>query len=90
MKEEKKIKKHTRKSLVILLGAVVCINLVFAGITARAFFNRGQVVVNCSRQNVSLESGQSPMTIGVSVSPESDSQTPGCGMADCPDSCHAG
>ena len=90
MSEREKKTKNTKKKWVVLLGAVVCINLVFAGITAEAFFNRGQVIVRCSRQSVSLESGRSPMTIGVSVSPESDSQTPGCGMADCPDSCHQG
>lgn len=90
MNEEMKQRKDRKKYLVVILGTVVCMNMVFAGTTAKAFFNRGQVTVHCSRQSVALEAGQSPMTIGLAVSPESDSQTAGCGMADCPDSCHGG
>ena len=65
-------------------------NMVFTCTTVKAFFNRGRVDVQCSRQSVSMEVGQSPMTIGIVVSPTSDSQTCGCGMSECPDSCHEG
>ena len=53
---------------------------------AWAYFDRGPVKVNAAQSNVSVAVGKS-ITVSVSTSPSSDKQLPGCGMAECPQSC---
>ncbi|MDR1068662.1 MAG: hypothetical protein LBL36_05400 [Clostridiales Family XIII bacterium] len=54
--------------------------------SAYAYFDRGQVGISPSQSSVSLNAGES-RTVSVSLNPASDKQTPGCGMAECPQTC---
>lgn len=54
--------------------------------TAQAYFNRGTVGVSVGRGSVSVEAG-SNTSVSVSLTPASDSQLEGCGMAECPQIC---
>ena len=54
--------------------------------TVQAYFNRGTVGVSVGKGSVSVEAG-SNTSVSVSLTPASDSQLPGCGMAECPQIC---
>ena len=51
-----------------------------------AYFQRGNVNISAGKQSVTLSRGDSE-NVSVNISPSSDSQLPGCGMAECPQSC---
>jgi hypothetical protein len=53
---------------------------------APAYFDRGPVTVDVGQSSVTVKEGES-MTVSVKVTPDSDSQLPGCGMAECPQTC---
>ncbi len=53
---------------------------------ALAYFDRGAITVDLGQSAVTVKEGES-MTVTVKVTPESDSQLPGCGMPECPQSC---
>jgi hypothetical protein len=53
---------------------------------SKAYFERGTVSVSLGQGSLTLEQGQSG-TVSISFSPSTSSQLPGCGMAECPQSC---
>ena len=78
----------TRKRIVRII-CVFALAVVFlsAGLgTAYAYFDRGPVGLSVSQGAVSMTSGEGYM-VSVSVSPAADEQLPGCGMAECPQTC---
>lgn len=64
-----------------LIAALACLPL-----GAGAYFNQGPVGVTLGQQSVTLEENQQA-SISVSFSPNSSRQLPGCGMAECPQTC---
>lgn len=85
-------KKHAiSMGMLALVGvlAVVLITTLIVGrvpSTALAYYNFGTVQISPGTYSLSVAAGQSTST-SVSVSPASDMQTPGCGMAKCPQVC---
>lgn len=78
-------KRRWTKVIVALVIGAMC----FQGmgpVKAEAYFNRGTVGVSVGRGSVSVEAG-SNTSVSVSLSPASDSQLEGCGMAECPQIC---
>ena len=76
--------KSKRKIMTAFVMAVLL--TVMSGNVSLAYFDRGAVGVSVGKKNVTLEQGQSE-TISVTFSPAQSSQLPGCGMAECPQSC---
>lgn len=58
----------------------------FPATPAQAYYNFGTVGVSSGASYLSVQAGQSTST-SIAVSPASDSQTLGCGMAKCPQVC---
>lgn len=77
------MKRSLRKVAVLMAAILVCMQCSFVSF---AYFERGNVTVKAGKQSVSLEPGASE-NISVSFTPSSSSQLPGCGMAECPQSC---
>lgn len=76
-----------RKVAMGLLAIVVAVGLLPATAqTAYAYFNFGTVGVSLGSSSVSVLKGASA-EVSVSVTPSSDDQTRGCGMAKCPQVC---
>lgn len=80
-KHRKKKKVYQILSVGLILSGIICVF-----VSSRAYYDRGKVTVICGMKNMSLEPGKE-MTISLNVNPIQDSQTPGCGMAECPDTC---
>ncbi len=59
---------------------------VIAPLTAGAYFDRGPVTVVLGQSEVTVKPGET-FAVSVRVDPDSDSQLPGCGMAECPQTC---
>ncbi len=55
-------------------------------VSSFAYFNRGTVSMQLGQSSVSLQAGKS-VSVSVSVDPIREQQLPGCGMAECPQSC---
>jgi hypothetical protein len=55
---------------------------------ALAYYDRGPVGITLGAGTVSVKSGSS-VSVSVAISPASDEQTQGCGMAECPQTCPA-
>lgn len=76
-----------RKVAMGLLAIVMAVGLLPATAqTAHAYFNFGTVGVSLGSSSVSVLKGASA-EVSVSVTPSSDDQTRGCGMAKCPQVC---
>lgn len=76
--------KRAGKVLVTLIACMVlCLGMTS---NAWAYFNRGTVGISAGQKTVSVTAGSSA-TVSISLSPASDRQTEGCGMAECPQSC---
>ena len=73
-----------RKVLSVCLLA--CLIAGTGSMESKAYFQRGPVNVSVGKSSVSIKQGQSE-TVSVSFSPSKSSQLPGCGMAECPQSC---
>lgn len=68
---------------------VICIALLLQCIVtvpSFAYFNRGTVSMQLGQTNVSIPEGKS-VSVSVTVDPIKEQQLPGCGMAECPQSC---
>jgi hypothetical protein len=78
------MKKKKFKLFVMMLSTVMI--LILSPNETKAYFNRGNVKVSLGQSSLLLEEGQSG-TVSVSITPSSDSQLPGCGMAECPQIC---
>lgn len=69
--------------------SIICIAALFQCLTAVpsfAYFNRGTVSMQLGQTSVSVQEGKS-VSVSVSVDPIKEQQLPGCGMAECPQSC---
>ncbi|MGN0295320.1 MAG: hypothetical protein ACI4D3_15085 [Lachnospiraceae bacterium] len=75
-----------KKMKVFAAWILVCLIVVSGSIETKAYFDRGPVNVSVGKSSVSIRQGQSE-TVSVSFSPSKSSQLPGCGMAECPQSC---
>lgn len=76
-----------RKVAMGLLAIVMAVGLLpVTAQTAHAYFNFGTVGVSLGSSSVSVLKGASA-EVSVSVTPSSDDQTRGCGMAKCPQVC---
>lgn len=67
----------------------ICITVLFQcllTVSSFAYFNRGAVSMQLGQSSVSLQAGKST-SVSVSVNPIKEQQLPGCGMAECPQSC---
>ena len=66
---------------------VLALALVLSGTqSAFAYYNLPGVAITLSQSSVAIVSGQT-QTVGVSVNPTQEDQLPGCGMAECPQTC---
>lgn len=80
---------HARETSGFLLALMLAASLVLAVFpvtAAQAYYNFGTVGVSSGASYLSVQAGQSTST-SIAVSPASDSQTLGCGMAKCPQVC---
>ena len=77
------MKKRSKRLIVAVMTALLVIQ---CATPAYAYFQRGSVNISVGRSSVTLNQGGSE-SVSVSMSPSSDSQLPGCGMAECPQSC---
>ncbi len=71
------------------LSWMLCIILMMAAalpLPSYAYFNRGTVELSTGRSSLSIVSGESA-AVSVSINPIKEQQLPGCGMAECPQSC---
>ncbi len=75
-----------------ILGAVsagILLSGLLVPIQAGAYFDRGYVKVTAASDSVTIKEGES-MVVSLSLSPAQDTQLPGCGMAECPQTCGEG
>ncbi|MCU6761530.1 Uncharacterised protein [uncultured Roseburia sp.] len=88
MEEMEKKKQNNKKRWIRNISLVLAVILVCAqtSFLSSAYFDRGTVKVSLGRTSVSLKQKESE-SVTVSLSPKSDKQLPGCGMAECPQSC---
>ncbi len=81
-----KIKAKSNGLRVIVTLAITMAFLLSCAVSALAYFDRGPVTVTVGQSAVTVEQG-GEVTVSVTVTPSSDSQLPGCGMPECPQSC---
>jgi hypothetical protein len=81
------MKQKTRRFALLIIISLLLIG--FLPTAVMAYFDRGQVSVEAGQPAVTVEEGGS-VTVNVNVTPASDSQLPGCGMTECPQSCGEG
>ena len=79
----RKKQKRVLKVGVLLAVLALCMQVTMP---AFAYFQRGDVKIKAGKQSVSLEQGGSE-SVSVTLTPSSSQQLPGCGMAECPQSC---
>ena len=70
--------------LIALVLAAPCLSL-----ESEAYFNRGSVSLSLGQKSVSLAAGSSA-SVSAAVDPIKQDQLPGCGMAECPQTCGDG
>lgn len=79
--------KRFRRTARLIAALAACLILCLGMSTnAWAYFNRGTVGISTGQKEVFVTEGSST-TVSVSLSPASDQQTEGCGMAECPQIC---
>lgn len=89
---EKKSRRSRRQTAfsvpALMLAAALALALVAAylPVSAQAYYTFGTVKVSTGASSLSVKAGSSTST-SVKVSPSSDRQTQGCGMAKCPQVC---
>lgn len=77
------------KQRTLRFALLITVSMLLLGMfpaVAPAYFDRGPVTVDVGQSAVTVKEGES-MTVTVKVTPDSDSQLPGCGMAECPQTC---
>jgi hypothetical protein len=91
-KKEIVVKEMKKKRLKLKAGMFYCALTVVLSLTlalpsaAFAYFNRGPVGISVGSSSTSVQAGAST-SLSVTLSPASDQQTAGCGMAECPQTC---
>lgn len=78
------MKRNLFRTAAVVMAALM-IQLAMAG-SSFAYFNRGTVALTLGQSSVSLAAG-STVSVSVSIDPIKEDQLPGCGMAECPQSC---
>lgn len=66
--------------------AAAMVWLTAAAVPSLAYFNRGAVQISLSQTSMSLAQGSSA-SVSVTIDPIKEDQLPGCGMAECPQTC---
>jgi hypothetical protein len=66
--------------------AVLCLFALTVPHGAYAYYDRGPVGMAVGSSQISVQAG-SQVSVSVTLSPASDAQTQGCGMAECPQTC---
>ncbi|MDR1082763.1 MAG: hypothetical protein LBL27_02710 [Coriobacteriales bacterium] len=66
--------------------ALLCLFVLMVPQGAYAYYDRGQVGIAAGSSSISVQTGSS-VSVSVTLSPASDAQTQGCGMAECPQTC---
>lgn len=74
------------KIRIILIICITVILQFMMAVSSFAYFNRGTVSMEPGRSDVKLSAGQS-VSVSVNIDPISEQQLPGCGMAECPQTC---
>lgn len=71
----------------ICIAAVVAIVwLLLTAVPSLAYFNRGAVQISLSQTSLSINQSESA-AVSVTIDPIKEDQLPGCGMAECPQTC---
>ena len=60
--------------------------LTASAVPSLAYFNRGAVQISLSQTSISIDKGASA-SVSVTIDPIKEDQLPGCGMAECPQTC---
>lgn len=71
---------------IISIITITCLINCLMTIPSFAYFNRGTVYLELGQSQVSLNQGKS-ISLSVTIDPIQEQQLPGCGMAECPQSC---
>lgn len=79
-------RQHYRMSLLMVFFVMAGL---FFPVQSNAYFNRGTVSVSLGENSVSMTAG-SVSSISVTIDPIKQDQLPGCGMAECPQTCGDG
>lgn len=79
------MRRKTGKKIISILCMAALFQCLMT-VSAFAYFNRGAVSMQVGQSSVSLQAGRS-VSVSVSVNPIKEQQLPGCGMAECPQSC---
>lgn len=80
-------KKGKRRMAVLLAAALMMITAI--SFQSDAYFNRGTVSVSLGQSSIAMTAG-STASVSVSIDPLKQDQLPGCGMAECPQTCGDG
>ncbi|MFT3952548.1 MAG: hypothetical protein QM689_11500 [Oscillospiraceae bacterium] len=78
-----------QRKLIALIVVAAMLPAVPAVFHASAYFDRGEVKIAAASDSVTLREGES-VTVGLTLTPSSSEQLPGCGMAECPQTCGDG
>ncbi|MCR4600162.1 MAG: hypothetical protein K5767_00285 [Clostridia bacterium] len=70
-----------------LLMTMLLVTVIFT-VPSFAYFNRGPVSLSVGQTSLNLKTGGSA-SVSVNIQPIKEQQLPGCGMAECPQSCGA-
>lgn len=73
-----------RKLLTMMLALAIALSLFV--MPAAAYIERGTVHISADQDAVELKTGETT-TVAITLDPAQDDQMPGCGMADCPETC---
>ncbi len=86
MKFGKIFKRKNFKRKICIAVAASMLWLTVAAVPSLAYFNRGAVQISLSQTSLSLDQGASA-SVSVTIDPIKEDQLPGCGMAECPQTC---
>lgn len=73
-------------ALMMVVALILALVAAYLPVTAQAYYTFGTVKVSAGSSSLSVKAGSSTST-SIHVSPSSDRQTLGCGMAQCPQVC---
>ena len=73
-----------KKKILLLLALVLCIAV--TAVPAAAYIERGTVHIYADKTELFLKEGETGY-VAITLDPAEEDQMPGCGMADCPQTC---
>ena len=74
------------KRKICIAAAITMVWLLVTAVPSLAYFNRGAVQISLSQTSLSINQGESA-AVSVTIDPIKEDQLPGCGMAECPQTC---